>query len=133
MVKFKLSDLERMWPSFKQFLQYEFKANVAFDIFRMARPVKECYQDFIQAREVIIRKHGVQEEAGYRIPPQNIPAFQKDMQPLLDKEVELPIKPLSMTVLLQNAPKSMAPSVFVDLELFFEDDVEDVDLKSIGE
>jgi hypothetical protein len=132
MIKLKLSDLERIWPSFTQLLRYEFQANVAFDIFRMARPVKEVYQDFVNAREVVVRKHGVEEGGGYRVMPQNIPAFHEDMKPLLDKVIELPIEPLSMTVLLQNAPKTMAPSVFIDLEPFFKDDVKDINLKSIG-
>lgn len=132
MIKLKLSDLDHMWPSFTQLLRYEFKAEVAFDIYRMARQVRDVYQDFVNARDVVLRKHGTPEANGYRVSLQNLPAFQEEMKPLLDKEVEIPVNPLSMTMILRNAPKAMAPSVFVDLEPFFNDDVKDVDLRPTG-
>lgn len=132
MIKITVEKLDATWPSFIKLLQYEFSPEFAFDLYRFGRPIKAAYEDFVKARRILIEKYGRQEGQMINIPPHSVPAFEKEIKPLLQKEIKIDVELLSLSSLIQNAPKAIAPSILMDMvDVFIKDDVEEMNPSDI--
>lgn len=86
-------------PAFQQLVKQSFSAKVAYRLSKIVRKVDQELQDFEKARVALVEKYArdVDEDGNKTVPPENISMFVKEVEELLNLEVDLdiPLIPLS--------------------------------------
>lgn len=71
-------------------------AKGALEIIRARRVLETVAKDFEEARMKAAEKHGERTEDGFRIAPEKLEEFGREMQELLDVDVELDVQPVRL-------------------------------------
>lgn len=128
MIKIKLSDLVNSIEGLRSLGQKELKAKPAYRVGKTIKAVEGELTVFNQTRQELIQKYGEKKEDGQlntdengnvKIPLDVISEFNKQMQELLNEEIELNVNLIALDDIeeLNFTPTEMAQiEPFVDIE-----------------
>ena len=127
MIQVKLSDLVNSSETLQKLGQKDFKAKLAWSIARLLKAAETEIQGFTEARMNLIRKYGVKTETGdlfvdekgnYRVEPEHVNDFNKEVNELAATEVEINANKIPFE-LLEN--EDFTPVDMALLEPFIEE------------
>ena len=130
MIQVKISDLLNSTETLQKLAQKDFKAKLAWSIARLLKAAEAEIQSFNETRMNLIKKFGEKDESGElitdekgncKIEPDNIEEFSKELNDLIDTEVEINANKIKMD-LLENI--DFTPSDMAILEPFIDMDEE---------
>ena len=128
MIKVKISDLVNSTETLQKLAKKDFKAKLAWSIARLLKSAETEIQGFNEARVNLIRKYGEKDESNElitdekgncKIIPEEIENFSKELNELMDSEVEINGSKLKMD-LLEDV--DFTPSDMAVLEPFIEEE-----------
>lgn len=126
MIAVKISDLVNSTETLQKLSQKDFKAKLAWSIARLLKAAEVEIQNFNETRMSLIRKYGEKDENGElitdengncKIVPEIISEFNKELNEVVDTEVEINANKINMD-LLENI--DFTPSEMAILEPFIE-------------
>ena len=130
MIQVKIADLLNSTETLQKLSQKDFKAKLAWTIARLLKSAENEIQSFNDTRMNLIKKYGEKDENGELITDENgnckinqedIDIFSKELNELMDSEVEINANKMKMD-LLENI--DFTPSDMAVLEPFVEFDEE---------
>ena len=130
MIQVKIADLLNSTETLQKLSQKDFKAKLAWTIARVLKAAEGEIQSFNDTRMNLIKKYGEKDENGElitdengncKINPEEIDIFSKELNELIDSEVEINANKIKMD-LLENI--DFTPSDMALLEPFVEFDEE---------
>ena len=130
MITVKISELLNSTETLQKLSQKDFKAKLAWSIARLLKAAEAEIQSFNDTRMNLIKKYGEKDENGElitdengncKINPADIDVFSKELNELIDSEVEINANKIKMD-LLENI--DFTPSDMALLEPFVEFDEE---------
>lgn len=130
MIQVKIADLLNSTETLQKLSQKDFKAKLAWTIARLLKAAEGEIQSFNDTRMNLIKKYGEKDENGElitdengncKINPEEIDIFSKELNELIDSEVEINANKIKMD-LLENI--DFTPSDMALLEPFVEFDEE---------
>ena len=130
MITVKISDLLNSTETLQKLSQKDFKAKLAWSIARLLKAAEAEIQSFNDTRMNLIKKYGEKDEnnelvtdenGNCKINPEDIDIFSKELNELIDSEVEINANKIKME-LLENL--DFTPSDMAVLEPFVEFDEE---------
>lgn len=128
MINVKISDLLNATDTLQQLSKKSLKARLAFSVAKLLKGAEQEIQSFNETRMNIIRKYGEKDENGElktdesgncKIEESSINEFSKELNDLIDTEVEISASKMRMED-LENL--EFTPSEMVALEPFMEMD-----------
>ena len=114
-MKIKLKDIVSNTAILRDLLKIELCVIPAFSIASNIRNIKGPIADFDTARKVLIKKYAVEDNKN-RVSPDKIEDFTKELNSLLEEEVDVDIKKISLKDL---ADIKISPKVFVAISWMF--------------
>ena len=126
MITVKISDLLNSAETLQKLSQKDFKAKLAWSIARLLKSAESEIQSFNETRMNLIKKYGEKDENGElitdensncKIVPELIETFSKELNELMDSEVEINGNKLKMELLEEV---EFTPAEMVILEPFIE-------------
>lgn len=130
MIKVTIGNIVNSVEVLQKLGKKDFKAKLAWSIARLLKEAEKEVQGFNEARLKLINKYGIKDENGQlitddngncKIIQENIPDFNKELNDLVDTEVEINANKISMN-LLEDI--DFTPSDMAALESFVEFDEE---------
>lgn len=128
MIKVKISDLLNSTETLQKLSQKDFKAKLAWSISRLLKAAETELQAFNDTRMTLIKKCGekdangeliTDEKGNCKILPEDIDSFSKELNELVESEVEINANKIKMDLLedIDFTPSDMAAlEPFVDFD-----------------
>lgn len=119
-MKLKLQQIVDAMPAISVFAQKELPAKAAYRVAKLVRKMTNEHRDYNQSREKLVKRLGeeVPEGKGWRVKQENLEAFGKELEGLLEAEVEL--EGCAKIAWADVDGLSLSPAVLADLEAFIE-------------
>lgn len=123
-MKVKLKELIRAMPAMGQFSQEKLPAKAAYRVAKLVRKMNGEMEDYEKARTGMVKKHGEQvpgpegQAPGWRVKPENLEAFTREMESTLEEESEL--EGCIEIAWADIEGLTLSPAVLADLHLFIE-------------
>jgi hypothetical protein len=103
-MKITLRDVTPMFDSLNVLMNLPLPAKDSYRLSLAAKTIQEKLVAYEQVRRGLVTKYGekVDNEDVIRVKPENAAAFQKEMEGLLNEEIEVNFKPISIALLGEN-------------------------------
>jgi len=120
-MKVKLETIVSARPKLEKLFSLPLPAKTSYRVMRLMKKITSELKMFEQKRIDLVKKYGEPTENNkniYNVKPDEILNFQKDMQEVLDVEIEIEFEPLTLDMLGNNA---MSASDLLELEEFIKE------------
>lgn len=99
-IKFKMYEIKQMKDPLTKLIEKEIPVNTAFRLNKLIKAIDEFLTEIEEYRVKLINQYGVKNEEANQIevPPKKMKDFSKEMNDLLNEEVEIDFQPININM-----------------------------------